>query len=249
MSDVLRVLRQPKWLAVLLVLPVAMALCLVGANWQYQRHVARSAQEQRLTTSRELPPASLPEVLAPADALPADRRYTQVTVTGTYEPQPILIRNRPQGGERGMWVVNPLLTAEGTTVLVLRGWLAATPDNVNSPEIPAAPTGTVTVTGVLQPSEPKRGPGILSNGEATSLDVATLCPQPACYQAYVQLTSSQPADSLQPVPVTGPGLGPHLGYAGQWVIFMLLIPVGCAILLRRELREDHEQANAAASPR
>lgn len=244
MSDALKVLRQPKWLALLLMLPVAMALCVVAANWQYQRHVVRSAQEQRLAASQAASPVPLTSVLAPDTQLPADRRYTKVTATGQYEPTPVLIRNRRQDGERGMWVVNPLQTVEGTTILVLRGWLAATPDNVSQPEVPAAPDGPVTVTGVLEPSELKRGPGVLSNGEATSLDTAVLCPQPSCYQAYLQMTSSQPPDVLPTVPVQGPGLGPHLGYAGQWLIFMLLLPIGFVILLRREAREQHSDADA-----
>lgn len=244
MSDALKTLREPKWLTMLLLLPVAMGLCVVAANWQYQRHVVRSAQEQRLAASREAAPLPVADVLSPASPLPPDRRYTLVTVTGTYEPQPVLIRNRPLNSERGMWVVNPLQTADGTQVLVLRGWMPATPDTVNAPQIPAAPTGTVTVTGALQPSEAKRGPGILSNGEATSLDTAILCPDPSCYQAFIQMTSSVPPDSLKVVPVQGPGLGPHLGYAGQWLIFAALLPVGFVILLRRQVREDRQRADA-----
>ena len=36
LSDVLRVLRQPKWLAALPTLPFLMGLCVVAANWQYE---------------------------------------------------------------------------------------------------------------------------------------------------------------------------------------------------------------------
>ena len=71
------------------------------------------------------------------------------------------------------------------------------------------------MTGVLQSSEPKRGAGILSNGEATSLNTQTLCPEPTCYQTYLQATSSQPADALDPIPVKGPGLDPTWGTPGN----------------------------------
>lgn len=244
MSDTLATLKQPRWLALLIMLPVAMALCVVAANWQYQRHVARSAQEATVTASRAAAAVPLDSVLSPGEDLPPEDRFKLVTVTGTYTGAPVIIRNRALNSERGMWVVDPLRTATGDTVLVLRGWMAANPDNVEQAVAPPAPQGTVDVTGALQPSEPKRGPGVLSNGEATSVNTQTLCPEPSCYQAYVQLTQSQPADTLTPIPVQGPGLGPHLGYAGQWLIFMLLLPVGFVVLLRREVRDSREQEKA-----
>lgn len=248
MSDALRILRQPRWLVMLILLPMAMALCVVAANWQYQRHIGRSQQEAALAASRDLPPTPLASVQSPGQPLPATDRYTLVSVTGTYEPEPVLIRNRPLNAERGMWVTNALRAADGTTVMVLRGWLAATPDNVTAPVVPAAPNGTVTVTGALLPSEPRRGPGLLSNGEATALDTELLCQDPQCYRSYIQLTSSDPADSLEPVPVRGPGLGPHLGYAGQWIIFMILLPIGFVVLLRRQIRDDaHARVSQAQS--
>lgn len=241
MSDVLAVLRQPKWLGMLAALPFLMALCLVAANWQYDRHERRSAQEQQLDVAEQSAPVPLASALGPGEPLPAERQYTSVTVSGVYDNGSILIRNRSLEGTPGMWVVSPLRSPDGTSVLVLRGWVEATRSGAQEPVAPAPPAGEVTVTGVLQPSEAKRGAGLLSNGEATSLDTATLCPEDACYDAYLQAVSSVPADSVEPVPVKGPGLGPHLGYAGQWVIFFLLLPVGYLILLRREVKESREE--------
>ena len=248
MSDVLRVLRQPIWLAALLTLPFLMGLCVVAANWQYERHERRSAQEQRVATAQVSAAVPLSSVLAPARPLRDDQRFTSVTVTGQYDPQSVLIRNRPLDETPGLWVVTPLRVADGSQILVLRGWLEATRDNATTATAPPPPAGPVTVTGVLQSSEPKRGAGILSNGEATSLNTQTLCPEPTCYQTYLQATSSQPADALDPIPVKGPGLGPHLGYAGQWLIFGMLLPVGYVILLRREVKESRQPADALTGP-
>jgi cytochrome oxidase assembly protein ShyY1 len=214
LSAVLRVLRQPRWLALLLVLPLLMGLALLAANWQYGRHERRSAQEQRVDQARSVAPVPLASVLAPGEPISDDQRYTAVTVTGEYDQSSVLIRNRPQNETPGLWVVTGLRMPDGS--------------------------------GVLQPSEPKRGAGILSNGEATSLNTQTLCPDTSCYQTYLQATSSTPADSdqLQLVPVKGPGLGPHLGYAGQWLIFAALLPVGYIILIRREVKEAQEPTDA-----
>lgn len=231
-------LRQPRWLVLLVLLPVAMALSLLAANWQYQRHVARSAMEAQLEQSQQSAAVPVDEVLTPGSAFPDDDRYRVVEVNGVFEPTSTIIRNKSLNDTRGMWVVNSLRTPQGSTILVLRGWLQATPENRNAVVAPAPPAGTVTVTGSLMPSEPWRSPGILSNGEATSLNTEMLCPEPDCYPGYLQLASPEPAPPLQTVPVRGPGLGPHLGYAGQWLIFMILLPVGFVVLLRREVKDE-----------
>ncbi len=246
MSSVLRVLRQPQWLALLLVLPLLMGLALVAADWQYGRHERRSLQEARVSEAQSVPPVPLASVLAPDAPLPDDQRFTGVTATGVYDQASVLIRNRSQNESPGLWVVTPLRMSDGSQILVLRGWLEATRGNAEQATAPPPPAGPVSVTGVLQTSEAKRGAGILSNGEATSLNTQTLCPETSCYQAYLQATDSSPADNdqLQPVPVNGPGLGPHLGYAGQWLIFAALLPVGYIILIRREVKEAQEPTDA-----
>ena len=228
-------------------LPIAMALCVVAANWQYDRYEARAAQEQRLASAEQVAAEPLASVVGPGQDLPAGDQYTSVTVSGVYDNGSVLIRNRTLEGVPGLWVVSPLRSADGTSILVLRGWLEATRSNADNPVAPPPPSGQVTVTGVLQPSEPKRGAGLLSNGEATSLNTQTLCPEASCYVPYLQAVTSQPVDAVEPVPVKGPGLGPHLGYAGQWLIFCLLLPVGFVVLLRREVRETRERQSTLSA--
>lgn len=249
MSDVLAVLRQPRWMAMLVALPLLMILSVVAANWQYGRHQNRSAEEQQLAHAATVAPVPLASVLGPQEDLPISQRYSSVTVSGVYDRQSVLIRNRKSHDVPALWVVTPLRSADGTTVLVLRGAVEASRGTAENPVAPPPPAGEVRVTGVLQPTEPKRGPGILSNGEATSLHTTTLCPEQTCYLAYLQLVSSQPPDSLAVVPVQGPGLGPHLGYAGQWLILFVLLPVGFVILLRREVQELRVQEDTPSRPR
>ncbi len=230
-------LKKPVWWGLLLALPVAMGLCLVAADWQYARHERRSLEQARAEAVSTTEAVPLTSALPPGTELTTAEQFTPVTASGTFDPESILIRNRSLNEERGLWVVSPLRLTDGSVIMVLRGWIAATRDNVQAPPASAPPAGPVRLTGVLQPSEPKRGVGILSNGEATSLNTQALCPDPSCYRAYLQLTGSEPPDTLTLVPVKGPGLGPHLGYAGQWVVFALLLPVGYVILLRREVKE------------
>jgi cytochrome oxidase assembly protein ShyY1 len=53
----------------------------------------------------------------------------------------------PVSGNRGSLVVCPLKRADGSEILVLRGWW---PSEIPTPE---APAGTVTIEGVLRPAE------------------------------------------------------------------------------------------------
>jgi cytochrome oxidase assembly protein ShyY1 len=244
LSDVLATLKRPVWWGLLLALPLAMGLCLLAASWQWERYERRAAEQQRADASQSTAAVPLSSALQPGQPLPEEGHFQPVTLTGTYDPQTVLIRNRSLDEQRGLWVVSPLRSPDGSVVMVLRGWIAATRDNAQQALAPTPPPGVVSVSGVLRPTEPPRGPGILSNGEATALHLPTLCPDPSCYQGYLQLTASQPPDTVTPIPVRGPGLGPHQGYAGQWVVFALLLPVGYVVLLRREI----QQTRAARAP-
>ena len=68
-----------------------------------------------------------------------------VTATGRYDPaRQVFISNRLLDGDVGVWVVTALVLDDGSTMPVLRGWLA-------SPSDPGAfvPTQPVTVSGLV----------------------------------------------------------------------------------------------------
>lgn len=232
-------LRRPPWLLSLLLLPLAMALCVTAAKWQYHRHVARATLEAQLAASLVADPVPLAQALPPGEELPDRDVFSQVTATGAYlTDQTLLIRNRTLNSEPGYWVTSPLAMPDGTQIVVLRGWLPATGPATQAPDVPPPPSGTITVTGFLRASEPQRGSADPARGSVNALSTQWLCPDPdTCYRPFLQLEVSDPPDPVTPLPVTGPGLGPHLGYAGQWLLFGLMLPVGFVLLLRREIQE------------
>ena len=69
----------------------------------------------------------------------ADDEWRLVTASGTYlTDETVIVRYRTREGASGVDVVVPLVTADGATLLVDRGWLAtdnrgATPDEVPPP--------------------------------------------------------------------------------------------------------------------
>lgn len=87
---------------------------------------------------------------APTPRRPGDDAYRHVRVTGVFaHDRATLVQAVTERGP-GFWLLTPLRTAAGWTVLVNRGFV---PDA----RVAARPAGQVAVTGLLRPSEPGGG--------------------------------------------------------------------------------------------
>jgi surfeit locus 1 family protein len=87
-------------------------------------------------------PAAWPRITA------ADHAYLRVTVSGRFDHQRATRVTAVTGRGEGAWLLTPLVTTAGWTVLVNRGFVPAGPAPVG------APAGPVTVTGLLRVTEP-----------------------------------------------------------------------------------------------
>lgn len=249
----LNLLRQPRWIILTLLVPVGIVLCLIAADWQYQRHVNRSAEDALARANSSTTPVALTEVVQPGEALPEDDVYRFVAVQGTYlADETVLVRKRVFNGSPGYWVVTPLRTSDGSVVQVLRGWTAMAGDALTSPSVASPPPGEVSLVGWLKPTEmlPQPAPTDLPVGQVAALDTAVLNNSAATgdsagFTPVMVATASEPADpaGLTPVPVPKPGLGPHLAYSWQWLTFAAMLPIGWVILFRRELKSQREDAD------
>ena len=148
-------------------------------------------------------------------------------------------------GDHWQDCVLPPAEADGSTVLVNRGWV---PIDVSGPPVAeAAPTTpTATIRGVLRISEERGrfGPVDAPTGRLeriSRVDVARLESQieSPIYPMWVQLIDQTPEPGLlpQPRPLPDLGEGPHLSYAVQWFLFAGVVAVGYPILLRRTARQ------------
>lgn len=201
-----------------------------------------------------------------ADA--AERRthpldYRRVRVSGRFDPGHELLR-RPvsRDGVPGFHVVTPLLLADGSAVLVERGWVPQDHDRVPVHAAPP-PSGEVTIdawafagetppTGplaALAPRDPAEGPLV----QAAYLDLSRLAPQMPYPLQPLRLVldapQRPPGDARLPLPPRPPELtlGSHLGYAIQWYAFVAITVIGYAALLRRRLRESSPVSEAGNS--
>lgn len=247
-----RFLLTPRWLGILALTLAGAAVMVLLGNWQLHRYQLRHTTNERIDAAEGIAPAPLADVLPAAGALPgtaggappADKAWTRITATGEYDgANVILIRSRTVDGNVGFEVVTPLRLADGTALLVDRGWVPPAPGAATAvPQVPPVPTGQITVTGRVHLSESRPDPvqrrdGRLETRRIAVPRLAAELPYPI-YGAYLLLDQqTPPADpAFVAVPVEHQNDWQNAGYVIQWWLFagMALFAYGWAA--RREAR-------------
>lgn len=220
-------------MALLIVLMINLAF------WQLRRLDHRKSVN---TAIRER--STQPATPAPAhDSLGPE--WTIIAATGEYDAsQQLLIDNRSLDGP-GFHVVTPLKRADGEAILVNRGWI----DLVEGREgrVPAPPTGPVTITARVRPTQVRGsiGPRTPAEGVLTHIarvDVARIAkqvPYPIIESEYVELSAQIPAATPPPKLIPLPELdnGPHFSYAMQWFFFSACAAAGWVIAVRKSAKQ------------
>jgi surfeit locus 1 family protein len=210
-----------KWMPVVVGLAVA-AVCVRLGVWQLHRLGERRALNARIEARLAEPPLQLTTGVT---AMSADSlSYRRAVASGVFAfGDQRVVGGRSYVGEPGVHVVTPLRFADGTGVLVVRGWTyspdAATValDSLREPD-------STTAVGVLLPST---GRGSVQP-ESLSVGYPLL---PLLLRRTKPATGAPPA--LVPVPLPPLNNGPHLSYAVQWFSFATIALVGGIILARR----------------
>jgi len=215
--------------------------------WQYGRAEEKAAVVRQQEANLAADPVPLDELVTVGGEVAGEDRWRRVTVTGTYDPdREILVRNRSGSGGIGMHVLTPLVTEDGTAVLVNRGWVAQPPTATEQPEVPPPAGGQVTVVGRVQPSETPESTGIrlrdgLPEGQVMIIDVADIAEDLPydLYGGYLELVEEDPEPAAAPEPVGVPEVntGMNFSYAVQWWCFTVIAVGGWVFLVRREVKE------------
>lgn len=238
-------------------LALVMVVTMLGlAKWQWDRLHERRELNELVQARMELPVIPLEELVTPGeeldDAGTDELELRQVSATGTYmADDQVLIANRTFEGIAGWWVVTPLLTGDGSAVAVNRGWVPMTVDPNGSWDSFAPPVGEVEVTGVLQPSQTRRAGPMDEPKTLPRLNVEEIddrLGEVELVPMWVQLLDQQPAQpsgepAMLPLPPLGDG--PHLNYAGQWLIFATLTVVVYVVLVLRTAKRGEQQGRAS----
>lgn len=249
-----RFLARPRWIIWSVVVVVAAVVMVNLSLWQWDRLHERRADNERIEVRMALPVEPVGDLVAGRTGEALEEVELRVaSARGRYlADEQVLVANRTHEGLAGWWVVTPLLLDDGGAVAVNRGWV---PRDV-TPEGPwdefSPPDGTVEVTGILQASQsrtagPMDDPRTLPRLNVEVLDErvdADLAP------LWLQLRTQEPAQSGGLPAVLAPpelGDGPHLNYAGQWLIFATLTVVVFGVLVVRTARKG-ERAGTVAPP-
>jgi cytochrome oxidase assembly protein ShyY1 len=235
-----RFLLSRRWLLfALAIVVVAVATWWLG-NWQFDRLDDRLDRNAVVRANEDKPPTDVAAVLAPGEEVADDEEWRQVTATGTYVPEDtVIVRYRTRDGARGVDVVVPLVTADGTALVVDRGWLETDDQSIDAAEVPQPPAGEVTITGWVRADgsgdstevNDKATRAISSEriGEALGREV---------YGGFVDLRSEDPppTESLEQVELPELDNGPHFFYGLQWWFFGVLAISGFGYLAYDEWR-------------
>ena len=245
---------RPKWLLFHAVVAAGIIAMGFAGYWQLQRLDERKEFNQLVVERSQSEATDLRSVLAQLDngSLTLDAaEWLPVAVEGTYLPDQVLEFNNSQGGRAGDNVLTAMLTDDGDTVIVNRGFIPLGID------VPVAPQTEVEGLGYIRLSEVRDRGGLTDadDGEPVieirRIDIPQLARQfPGdVAPVYVQLIDSDPPIVVgDPEPVVLPELsnGPHLSYSIQWFVFALCVAIGWVLAVRRSLRT---RLKAAASER
>jgi cytochrome oxidase assembly protein ShyY1 len=221
-------------------------------EWQFHRLDDRREKNAIVETNLDRPAASVDDVLAVGEG--ADRRdeWRHVTATGEYAvDESVIVRYRSgEDGATGVDVVVPLVTADGTALLVDRGFVATDPDDgvPAIDEVPAPPSGEVTVTGWVRVDGTGDSTQV-SDGSTRAISSTRIgeALDREVYGGFVDLDTEDPGpdEALEKVETPDLGEGPHFFYGLQWWFFGVLAIGGFGYLAwderRRGPRGEREQ--------
>ncbi len=252
-----RTLLTWRWAGLTLVLVVAVVGMVALGRWQWHRSLPEP--ERATVDLTALDVAALPDVLDVAGtsgpAVPAADSGLLVRATGTWRgDRTLLVADQQLDGAAGRWVLTALEVQgpEGPALLpVVRGFLPAAPGSAAQQAAAPRPSGTVTVVGWLQQSDPLDLPVDILQPDGVvplvaSADLANRWPEdlvPGFVVAAPTPAQAQATDlALLPGPpaeTTAARDWRNLAYSAQWFVF-----AGFAVVLWwRMLRDDTARAD------
>jgi len=256
----------PKWLGFHALTWLVLIPAFIGlGQWQRDLWKERDRSQGVVLSALAAKPVPLDSVAPDGQVVTQAQQWKMVEASGRYDTaHQFMVRNRSQNSQPGWYVVTPLILSDGTAVLVDQGWVAEsnTGGAGTLPAFPPVPSGTVAVSGSLQPDETTANTRIRDDTAKLPQDeIALIAPGDLASRVpyrlrdgSIRLTSSVPANTGQsaaaPIPNPTYDNSMYIAYMIQWWVFALVMPVTWFLLIRREagdLRAAREEAAAAAA--
>lgn len=250
----LKTFLKPGWVLLLLfVVAFSYLAFTVLAPWQLGKDDDIVERNELITHAYEADPQPVEDLVDDHGAIKNDE-WSRATLHGRYLPQDeVLLRLRPAESGPSYQSLVPFRTDSGLTILVNRGWVKAGEANA-VPDIPAAPSGETTITGMIRADEaqhqsaPIKQEGYQQVYSIHTEQIASLIDAPLAHD-YIQLSADQPG-VLNAMPIPQLDRGNHLSYGYQWIAFGIMAPLGLGYFVWSEIRErrrlrEEEEALAA----
>jgi cytochrome oxidase assembly protein ShyY1 len=222
------------------------------SNWQWHRLQDRQVVNAEIQAQISKEPIPITELIVDIDgakSVPEDSQWRTVEITGVWlQDNQVLVRKKSLESDLGLWVVTPLQLADGTIVMINRGWTAAANSAVDSPVVSDVPIGTIEVLGRLRDvtERTKPAPTDLPEGQVDRIVPTEIVDSPdTLTNAYVEMTASRPesrSTEIRSLPAPEVTEGAHRSYAIQWIFFEIMTVIGWIILVRNEVKEQRKAA-------
>jgi cytochrome oxidase assembly protein ShyY1 len=248
-------LRQARYATLATLMVFVAAGCTAAGIWQVQRFESKVHDNDTLNANYRRAVAPFQELAVPlaGHGRPSTEalRFRSVTVTGHYDPtaQQYLDKQSDANGDGGFYVLTPL-RIQGGTLLVVRGFVAASPDGLPAAAAAPAPSGTVQLTGRLEAVSTSSDHAGRTAGPYAVITTVNPIRQAArmgsaVYDTELQLDAGQPGSAgLVAIPkpdLSNPAGGAydwqHFAYVIQWFLFAVLALAAPFAVGRSELRE------------
>jgi cytochrome oxidase assembly protein ShyY1 len=240
-----------RWWWTTLIVLAAIGVTIRLGIWQLDRNTQRQAVIRQVLAVQAMPLLDLTQRPLPSNL--ETYEFRQVTVSGQYDfVHQVALRNQVRsldlGNDPGFALVTPLVMADGTAVMVERGWIPLQYSDPSSWRQFDEP-GKASLDGILRLSMQKGDLGNIIQDPTLTPDQSSLdfwnfvnlsrlqlqIPYPIL-DIYIQQLPGVSDVALPYRIVEQPDLDPgeHVGFALQWFFFCALLVVGYPVWLKKQ---------------
>jgi cytochrome oxidase assembly protein ShyY1 len=222
--------KEPKAFLKTVVATFLVSLCLLAANWQYQRGVARHANNFKIEANITLPKVNLDSI---TDF--KGNEWRTVTTSGYFDTtHDVLLRNRySESGVYGYEYLT-LFKSGNRQFWVDRGWVKAGANATERPKLPATIKGEVQISGRIRlDSSLPRGSFFALPSSGNLVSKWNLQSKVKTGSFYLDLIEGEGVTPDVPAQLPELSDGPHMAYALQWLFFAGLIIYGRILIRKR----------------
>ena len=222
--------KEPKAFLKTLISILLIGLCLMAANWQYQRGVTRHANNFKIESNLSLPKIDLSSI-----SNYEKNEWRAITAVGYFDTaHDVLLLNRYSDTGVYGYEYLTLFKSDNRQFWVDRGWVKAGKNATERPKIPETLKSQVQITGRIRlDSSLPRGSFFALPSSGNLVSKWNLQSKVKTESFYIDLIEGPGVTPAAPAQLPELSDGPHMAYALQWLFFAGLIIYGRILIRKR----------------